>query len=142
MNRTEGTSWLRASLVAIVLIHFVVTLWHASAHTLIPVPLTSLQTAFIGVVIALLPLIGAGLLWTSHERTAAWLIMASMLGSLVFGFINHYMRSSPDYVLEVPAHAWRYSFIVSAALLVVTETTGTVLGAVAMQAWRDEPPTS
>jgi hypothetical protein len=31
---------------------------------------------------------------------------------------------------------WRHSFILSAALLVVTETMGTVMGAVAARVWR------
>jgi hypothetical protein len=136
VNRTESKSWLRASLAASVMLHFVVLLWHGTAHTHVPVPLTALQTAFVGFVIFLLPLLGAGLLWTNRRRTAAWLITLSMLGSLLFGFINHFMRASPDYVLAVPAHAWRHSFILSAALLAVTETIGTVMGAVAVQTWR------
>ena len=136
MNTGENQTWLRAALYASVLIHFVVLLWHGAAHILIPVPLTGLQTAFVGFVIFLLPLIGAGLLWTDRGRTAAWLITLSMLGSLLFGFINHFMRASPDYVLEVPANPWRHSFVTSAALLAVTETVGTVMGAVAVWTWR------
>ncbi len=91
-------------------------------------PLTATQTAFVGFVIILLPLIGAGLLWTKLKRAGAWLITLSMLASLLFGFLNHFVLDAPDYVLAVPAHAWRYSFILSAALLVVTETIGTVIG--------------
>jgi hypothetical protein len=135
VNTAENQTWLRAGLVASVLIHFIVLLWHGAAHILIPVPLTGLQTAFVGFVIFLLPLIGAGLMWTDSKRTATWLITLSMLGSLAFGFINHFIRASPDYVLEVPANAWRHSFVASAALLAVTETLGTVMGAVAVWTW-------
>jgi len=136
VNTGENQVWLRAGLVTCVLIHFIVLLWHGTAHILIPVPLTGLQTAFVGFVIFLLPLIGAGLLWTDRGRTAAWLITLSMLGALLFGFINHFMRASPDYVLEVPANTWRHSFVTSAALLAVTETVGTMVGAVAVWRWR------
>ena len=76
------------------------------------------------------------MLWTDRKTTAAWLIALSMLGSLIFGLANHFMLESPDYVMEVPAQAWRYTFVLSAALLAVTESIGAVLGGVAIRAWR------
>jgi len=76
--------------------------------------------------------------WTERRVTGAWLVTLSMLASLLFGFINHFMRASPDYVLEVPENPWRHSFVVSAALLTVTETVGTVVGAVAVRSWAAE----
>lgn len=136
MNATTNDNWLRASLAVIVIVHCVVALWHGVAHLSIPVPLTGAQMAFVGVVIVALPLIGAGMLWTDRKTTAAWLIALSMLGSLIFGLANHFMLESPDYVMEVPAHAWRYTFVLSAALLAVTESIGAVLGGVAIRAWR------
>jgi hypothetical protein len=137
VRTAENNGALRASLIGVVIAHLVALFWHYSAHTHIPVPLSALQIAFVAVVILVLPVVGAGLLlWTNRKRTAAWLILLSMFGSLVFGFVNHFMLPSPDYVLAVPAHAWRYSFVVSAAFLVVTETSGTVLGVVAVQRWR------
>jgi len=137
MDVAENPSWLSTSLVAIVLIHFVVLIWHGAAHMLVPVPLTGSQTAFVVIVIFLLPLAGAGLLLRPRYRmTAAALIALPMLGALLFGFINHFMRATPDYVLELPASAWRHSFVLSAALLVVTETLGAVVGAAALLMWR------
>jgi hypothetical protein len=127
---------LRGSLVAIIVIHFLVVIWHGASHINVPVPLSAAQTAFVTIVIVVLPLIGAALLWTSGKTLAAWLITLSMLASLLFGFVNHFVLDSPDYVLELPANAWRYSFVFSAALLVVTETIGTVLGVVAIYVWR------
>ena len=126
---------LRGSLVAIVVIHFLVVIWHGASHINVPVPLSPAQTAFITIVIVVLPLIGAALLWTSRMTLAAWLIALSMFASLLFGFINHFARVSPDYVVLLPANAWRYSFVISAALLVVTETIGTVLGVVGTYVW-------
>jgi hypothetical protein len=132
MDNQDG---LRTSLLAIVLIHFINLLWHGATHALIPVPLSGLQTVFVVLVIFLLPLVGAGLLWTERRRIGAWLITLSMFGALLFGFINHFVRASPDYVLAVPANPWRHSFVVSAALLVVTETIGTVAGVAAVLCW-------
>jgi hypothetical protein len=136
MKGIGNDSWLRPSLVAIVLVHFLVLLWHGAAHRRLAIPLTAWQTAFVGLVIFLLPLIGASLLWTNHSRAAAQLIALSMFGALVFGVVNHFMLISPDHITVVPTHPCRYSFIFSAALLVVTETVGTVLGVLATQTWR------
>jgi hypothetical protein len=63
------------------------------------------------------------------------LIALSMLGSLVFGVINHFVLESLDNVMEVPEHAWRHSFVLSAAIVAVTEAAGAVLGAVAASRW-------
>jgi len=40
-----------------------------------------------------------------------------MLASLLFGVINHFALDSPDYVLAVPEHEWRHSFVLTAALV-------------------------
>jgi len=136
MKGVVNNSWLRSSLVAIALVHFAILLWHGAAHSRLAISLTAWQTAFVGLVISLLPLVGISLLWTNHNRAAARLIALSMFGSLVFGFVNHFALVSPDYIAAVPAHPWHYSFVLSAALLVVTETIGTILGVFATQTWR------
>jgi hypothetical protein len=129
--RVGNNSSLRLSLVAIVLVHFAILLWHGAAHSRLAISLTAFQTAFVGLIIFSLPLIGTRLLWTNHSRAAARLIALSMFASLVFGLVNHFILTSPDHVAAVPVHPWRYSFVLSAALLVLTETIGIVLGTVA-----------
>lgn len=136
MSTTESGKGLSALLAAIVVVHCAISLWHGAAHLHVPVPLTPAQQAFVGVVIVLLPLVGAALLWSRWRRTAALLITATMLGSLLFGFLNHFVLDSVDNVVSVPEHAWRHPFVVSAALIAVSEAVGTVMGAVAMRAWR------
>jgi hypothetical protein len=135
MNDQKENQWLQGGLVAIVIVHCLVALWHGVAHVQVPVPLTGLQTAFVGVVIIVLPLLGVGLLWTKRKRDAALVITVSMLASLLFGFFNHYVLDSSDNVLALPVHASSHTFVVSAALLVVTETLGTALGAIAALKW-------
>jgi hypothetical protein len=136
MRTTIKAQWLRGVLVAVVLIHSIVTLWHGTTHFQIPVPLTAAQIALV-VVTLVLPLLAAGLLWTTRKREAAWLITVCMLVSLLFGFINHFVISgSSDYVLAVRAGAWRYSFVLSAAVLVVADTLGVAIGVMAVLAWR------
>lgn len=126
---------LRGWLVAIVLAHAIVAIWHGAVHLIGPVPLTSLQDAFVTVVIILVPFVGAALLWSRHRREAALVIALSMLASLLFGFMNHFVLDSPDYVGAVPAQAGRWAFIFTAALLAVTETVGVVVGAFAVKKW-------
>ena len=141
MNPSRTDGWLRAIVAATVVLHLAVLFWHGAAHARIPVPLTSLQLAFVIVVIYVLPVVGGILVWTKRRVTGAWLVTLSMLASLLFGFINHFTRISPDYVLEVPENPWRHSFVVSAALLAVTETVGTVVGAIAVGIWVEDRPT-
>jgi hypothetical protein len=133
---TTNDTWLRGSLAGIVIIHFVVAFWHGAAHVFIPVSLTGLQAVFVAGIVTILPLVGAGLLWTIQKIAAAWLIALSMLASLLFGLINHYILDSPDNVLSVPEDPWRHSFVLSAALVAVAEAVGTVLGGIGIYIWR------
>jgi hypothetical protein len=138
MNMSDDERWLRAWLVGSVVVHFAVAMWHGLAHVHVPVPLTELQTVFVWVVILVVPFVGAGLLWSRWARVGAWLIAAAMFASLVFGVLNHFVLDSPDYVMHVPEHEWRHAFVLSAALVAVTEAVGTVLGVVAAVRWRAE----
>src|SRR5258708_17541986 len=97
MRTTTKEQWLRGALVAVVLFHTIVHLWHSTTHFQIPVPLTAAQIALVVVVVLVLPLLGAGLLWTTRKREAAWLITVSMLVSLLFGFISHFVISGPTF---------------------------------------------
>jgi len=130
-----NTPELRTWLVASVLIHGAVSLWHGAAHLQVPVPLTPLQMAYVAIVITLLPLVGMGMLWTRRKREGAIMIAVAMFASLVFGVVNHFVLDSPDNVMAVPEHASRHSFVLSAVLVAITETVGTVLGFVATSHW-------
>jgi hypothetical protein len=121
----ETKGWLRGSLITIVLIHLLVVLWRASAHTDIPVTLTASQTAFVSLVILMLPLIGGvTLFWRSRGRLAAWLI------TVWFVAIRPRL-SLPGCLSRLCAVD---SFVLSAALLAVTETMGSMLGLLALLA--------
>jgi len=133
MKNDEKQNKLRLVLTAAVLLHLGVVVWHGSSHSHVPVPITFLQTVFVVIVIVLLPLIGGGLMWTSLRQFAVWLVTLSMFGALAFGVINHFILTSPDNIMEVPAREWRNSFVVSAYLLVVIEALGTILGLVAIR---------
>jgi hypothetical protein len=61
------------------------------------------------------------------------LLLASMLGSLVFGGVYHYIIISPDHVAHLPTGDARGLFRITALLLLVTETFGVAVAAMALQ---------
>jgi len=125
-RRVRGSTWL----VAIVLVHLVISVVHGSAHTGAQVALSPAQNLFVFIVILAGPLVGAVLLWPA-ARLGSWGIMVTMGGSLVFGAVNHFVLASPDHVAHVSAE-WRPLFATTAVLLAVTEAVavGVALGAV------------
>jgi hypothetical protein len=118
----------------IVAVHAAATLLHAIPHMAIPVPTTPAQNAFIAIVINLAPLVAATLLWTRFGRTGAWLLLASMAGSLAFGLYYHFIVEGPDHVSRVPADGWGTLFLASSVLLSVTEGLGCWIGVWALKA--------
>ena len=113
-------------LVAAVFLHLAVVISHGSAHAAAGVNLTPAAMAFVLVVIAIGPL--AGLVWMrSDPRMGARVIAVTMTGALLFGLVNHFVIPGPDHVGHVAAAA-RARFETTAALLVITEAAGAMLG--------------
>ena len=109
-------------MAAVVLVHLVVTVVHGTAHTGAHVPLSPAANVFVIAVILAGPLIGLAVsLWA--KRLGAWIVALTMGGSLVFGFLNHFVFNSPDYILQVDPK-WRALFTVTAVLLAFTEALG------------------
>ena len=119
---------------AFVLAHGLVGTVHGLAHTHMGIDLTFLQKLFIISVITLAPLLAALLLWTRLRKVGAVLLLFSMLGSLIFGVVNHFLITSPDHVLHLPASEWRLTFQATAVLLVIIECLGCWIAASALRA--------
>ena len=111
--------------MAAVLSHLVISIVHGQAHAGAHVPLSRAANLFVFVVIVAGPLVGLALMWRV-ERLGAWLVATTMAGSLVFGFVNHFVFSSPDHVAHV-APPWRPLFATTAILLALTEALGSGL---------------
>ena len=126
-------------LAAIVITHAIVSMVHGAAHAGAQISMPLSANLFVWIVILAGPLAG---LWLSRSRPAAggWVVAATMAGSLVFGVVNHFVIVSPDHISHVAAE-WRAMFGVTAALLVVTELAGVVVGgAVAVTSARRAAP--
>jgi hypothetical protein len=109
---------------AIVLIHAIAHGLHGLAHVEIPVPLSSLQSVFIGVVILLVPIMAAVLLWTPFDRAGSWLLLSSMAGAILFGIYNHFIVMSPDHVSHVSFTSWGLLFQITAILTLIIDGLG------------------
>jgi hypothetical protein len=116
-----------------VLAHLVVVLFHGRAHTELGVALTSWQQIYVIAVILLAPLVALTVSWTRYARVGVWLLLFSMLGSLIFGASYHYIIISNDHVAHLPPGEARGLFRITAQLLLLTETAGVVVAAIALR---------
>jgi amino acid permease len=98
--------------------HLGVETAHGIAHVEIPVVVTGPQTVFIAVVMYVAPLMALGLLATDHRRAGGEVLAVSMVRALVFSVIFHYVPTTPDNVVTVPARSGQDPFRLTAALLV------------------------
>jgi hypothetical protein len=90
----EPTSWA----IAVVLIHFVILVLHAIAHSRLGIPLSGTQELFVGVVVVALPLVAAFMLWKGDRRSGSAFLTASMAGALIFGVYFHFILPGPDHI--------------------------------------------
>jgi hypothetical protein len=127
------TRFSKIAVTITVIAHLIVNLLHGRAHTELGVGLTSFQQFYVIAVILVAPLIALLLSWTRYARASLWLLLASMLGSLIFGACYHYIIVSSDHVAHLPPGDARGLFRVTALLLLITEAAGVVLAAIALR---------
>lgn len=127
------TKFSRVAVPVTVIAHLIVNLLHGRAHTELGVGLTSWQQFYVIAVILLAPLIALLLSWTRYARTGLWLLLGSMLGSLIFGACYHYIIVSSDHVAHLTPGDARGLFRATALLLLITEAAGVVLAAMALR---------
>jgi len=137
----KGTSprfavWLGT---AAVLVHGAPLVLHGVAHAQLGIYLESvLANIYIGVVLYAAPVVAAWLLWTGRIRLGGWLLVGSMVGSLIFEGYHHFLAMSPDHVSQVPAGPWGDTFRVTAIVSVITEVLACAAGVVILSTDRRE----
>ena len=119
-RRYSGLAWVTIAVVA----HLVVVLLHGQAHTRLSVGLSNWQSVYVLVVIVMAPLVALAFSFTRYVRAGLRLLLAAMLGSLIFGACYHYIIISPDHVAHLPAGEARGLFRATAVLLLITEMFG------------------
>lgn len=113
---------------ALVLLHALVTVIHGAAHVSESVYGSVIDTIFIVAVIGLAPFASIILLRMRRWQVGSIVFLAAMAGALIYGVYNHFMLPGPDNVVSFPFGNWRVIFQVTAVLLAVIETLGTLLG--------------
>ncbi|MGH9970974.1 MAG: hypothetical protein ACREBG_24725 [Pyrinomonadaceae bacterium] len=120
--------------IAIVALNFLINVVHSAAHSALHIFLPALwQNAYILLVIVALPIVSGILLWR-RARGGFFLLLLSMMGSLIFGAYYHFIAPGPDNVGSLGQHSWAFPFQVSAALLAVTEAAGSAVGLIGLKA--------
>jgi hypothetical protein len=128
-NSSSQRVWVTIAVLA----HLIVNLAHGHAHMRLGVGLDAFQNVYVFGVILIAPLVALALSFTRLARAGAWLLFLSMLGSLVFGVLYHYVIISPDNVAHLPVGSARDLFRISAMLLMLTEVFGVVIGVVGIR---------
>jgi len=115
--------------IAVVMIHFVVSVLHGIAHNQLSVILSGAQQLFVGVFVVALPLGAAYLLWKGDRRNGGALLAASMAGAFIFGVYFHFVLPGSDHVGHALTPAgWSPLFDETAFELAVLEALGVSLG--------------
>ena len=116
-----------------VLAHLVVSIVHGRAHERLSVGLSNWQNVYVIAVILLAPLVALALAFTRYLRAGLWLLLASMLGALIFGACYHYVIISPDHVAHLPAGDARGLFRITALLLLLTEALAVAVAGIGLR---------
>jgi len=133
MHYADRVVTLKRACLWIVAAHSIVAMVHNQAHQKINVALSSAQNAFALSVIVIAPIIAAVFLWRGRDRIGATLLTTSLIGSLIFGVVNHFMLDSPDQLAHIESSSWGNIFVVSAYALAITELAGVFVGSALMR---------
>lgn len=126
--------------ILVVLAHIIVNGLHGIAHQQAEVGVSDLQVAYVLLVIFVAPIAAAVMLSFNRpkkmQRVGAWLLLVSMLGSLLFGFAYHIVLPSPDnifIVMQGPSLNNAIFFTSTAILLAMIDVLGSWIGAIAVR---------
>lgn len=133
---------MRKALIAatyVVWLHVAVVILHSAAHLEENVlPATFFDYAFVVVVILIAPVAALLLLNTLRlSWPGALLLFLSMLGSLLYGLVNHFLIPGADNAIHMSPGGWQLPFLVTSYLLLVFEAAGSVIGVCALFARKD-----
>ena len=130
----------RRACLWVVAVHTVVAFVHNQAHRQIDVALSNFQSAFALVVIVVAPAVAAAIIWRGHPRRGATVLVLSLLASLIFGVVNHFMIDSPDQLAHISNDGWGKIFTISAYALALTELVGILAGMALISVSRSVKP--
>ncbi len=116
-------------LTIIVLLNAAVNLLHGLAHAELQVIPGLTDSLFIGLVIGVAPLIALLLVLKGSQRVGGSILLVSLLASLIYGLYHHFLIAGTDNALSTSNGGSGALFLVTALLLLVTETVGSWVAA-------------
>jgi amino acid permease len=120
--------------ILVVLAHIVMNVIHGTAHQQLGVSISDFQSAYVFLVTLVAPIVAVIMLLFLNKTKillgGAWLLLVSMLASLLFGIVYHIVIPSPDNIFTVMQNPSLYSivFTSTAILLLIIEGIGTWVG--------------
>ena len=122
--------------ILVVLAHKVINAIHGIAHQQLGVSISDFQSAYVFIVTLVAPIVAVIMLLLFLNKpkillAGAWLLLVSMLASLLFGIVYHIVIPSSDNIFTVMQNPSLYSviFTSTAVLLLIVEGIGTWVGA-------------
>jgi hypothetical protein len=122
--------------ILVVLAHIITTGLHGTAHQQAGVSISDFQSAYVFLVTLAAPIAAAIILFFNKpkiQRGGAWLLLVSMLGSLLFGLVYHVLLPGSDNIFTVIMHEpfldGAIFFTSTAILLVIIDGVGSWVGA-------------
>jgi len=121
--------------ILVVLAHLIINGIHGFAHQQLGVSISDFQSAYVLLVTLVAPIAAVIMLLFLNQPKillgGAWLLLASMLASLLFGIVYHIVIPSSDNIFTVMQNPSLYSvvFTFTALLLLIIEGVGTWVGA-------------
>ncbi|MCZ7685196.1 MAG: DCC1-like thiol-disulfide oxidoreductase family protein [Sandaracinaceae bacterium] len=112
--------------IVLALLHLAIVLAHGAAHVALGIFDPPLQTAYVVLVIHVLPVVAILLLVRRQVRAGLATLELALLGSLVYATYRHFVLVSHDHVLHLPSSPWAPVFQVTAVLLGVVDLIGVV----------------
>ena len=102
--------------ILIVLSHIIITGVHGIAHQQLGVSISDFQSAYVFLVTLVAPIVAVIMLLLflnkpMIQRGGAWLLLVSMLASLMFGIIYHMLFPSSDNIFSVTMHNFSLDYL-------------------------------
>lgn len=116
----------RVTLLAVLVAHLAVAVFHGVSHGLIPVHQPAWQNALVLLTTFLGPTVGGLLAWRDHPLGVP-LFTVSIAGALLVGGVLHFVVENPDHVHAVGG-PWQLPFGASAVAVAVVSAVGTATG--------------
>ena len=114
----------------VVVLNALVLLTHSAAHVglhILSMPI--FDYLFIGIVIMILPLVALFMLYNTHlSRWGMLLLLLTMLGSLIYGLLHHFLLPGMDNVTTAGPEPWHFLFVLTSYLQLPLQAAGAMVG--------------